>query len=101
MSIQSLTPEQAIEIVRETAIKARRKRDLEIVLGNNGRTGRNATGNYSLLARATGLHRVHVGKVLKGLVGASHSTLIRLSEVTGISVGDISKFIQERTNKAA
>lgn len=101
MSIGTLTQDQAQEIVREVSSRALSHGNLSAVLSNNGKTGRSASGNYSLLAKATGLSRVHIGKVLRGRVEPSHRTLIKLSSVTGISIDDISEFILEMREKVA
>lgn len=100
MSIENLSVEQAIEQVRSTAARALDGKNLSLVLGTNGMSGRGATGNYSLLAKATGLSRVHIGKVLKGAVEPSHKTLCRLSEATGISVGRLSQWVRRQRRKA-
>src|SRR5688572_4131318 len=101
MSIDNLSPDQALEAIRVIASKAIAECDLSIVLGSNGMSGRNATGNYSLLAKATGLSRVHIGKVLKGKVEPSLRTLNKLANVTGLSLDDINEFIQMRSREVA
>jgi len=101
MSIDNLSPEQAIEHVRRISSKAVDECDLSIVLGSNGKSGRSATGNYSLLSKATGLSRVHVGKVLKGKVEPSLRTLNKLADVTRLSLDQINEFIQSVSRKAA
>lgn len=74
--------------------------DLSIVFGSNG-SGRSAIGNYTLLHRATGLSRAHVSKVLRGITSPSYNTLMRLSDATGISLDEISKYIQDQKLKEA
>lgn len=92
----SLTHDQAVERVRELSRQATQSRNLDIIFGSNGMSGRSATGNYTLIAAATGLSRVHVGKVLKGKTVPSYTVLLRLSEVTGIGIEQISRYIQDQ-----
>lgn len=99
MSIDNLPIEEILRNVRDLSDLAIRNADLSRIFGNNGRSGRSATGNFSLLARATGLSRVHIGKVLKGRATPSYETLMKLSEVTGIGLNEISKFIQEQRQR--
>lgn len=95
-SIDTLPIERVQDSVRELSSQAIQDADLSLVFGSNGKSGRSATGNFSLLARATGLSRVHVGKVLKGQAVPSYKTLMKLSEATGISLDRISAYIQEQ-----
>ena len=95
-SIDNLPIEDIHKNVLTLSSQAVLNADLSLIFGNNGKSGRSATGNFSLLARATGLSRVHIGKVLKGLTKPSYETLMRLSKVTGISLDEISGFIQQQ-----
>jgi len=92
-SIDSLSKDEAVMILHRLAKRAVKEHNLSLVLGSNGHTGRLATGNSSLIAKATGLSRVHVGKVLCGKVGASHKTLLKIANATGLDVGQISGYI--------
>jgi transcriptional regulator with XRE-family HTH domain len=96
-TIEHMDQREALEIVKEISSRARESKNWGLILGANGKSGRSATGNYSLLAKAIGMTRVHVSRVLKGKVQPSHSTLRRLSEVTGISLDEISEFILAQT----
>lgn len=98
-TIEDMDQESAMEMVRQISSIAGESGNWALILGANGKSGRNATGNYSLLAKAIGMTRVHVSRVLKGKVQPSHSTLRKLSEATGISLDDISRFIVENTAK--
>lgn len=95
-TVESLSQENALEMVRRISSTVGQDGDLGLILGSNGKSGRNATGNYSLLAKAIGMTRVHVSRVLKGKVQPSHSTLRKLSEATGISLDRISEFILDQ-----
>lgn len=96
MSVGTLSPAEAQKIARDKADKAIESGNLDIIFGNNGRTGRKASGNYTLLAVATGMTRVHIGKVLTGKCGASHELLDDLARVTGISMDEISEYIKAK-----
>jgi hypothetical protein len=96
MSIRTLSRADAQKIAKAKADRAIETGDLDVIFGNNGRTGRKASGNYTLLAVATGMTRVHIGKVLRGLCGASHELLDDLSRVTGISMDEISEYIKAK-----
>jgi transcriptional regulator with XRE-family HTH domain len=96
ITIEEMDQDQALEAVREISSRAVKSQNWGLILGANGKSGRSATGNYSLLAKAIGMTRVHVSRVLKGKVQPSHSTLRKLSEVTGISLDEISRFILEQ-----
>lgn len=98
-TIEDMDQDAAIEMVRQISSGAKETGNWSLILGANGKSGRNATGNYSLLAKAIGMTRVHVSRVLKGKVQPSHGTLRKLSEVTGISLDDISRFIVENTKE--
>lgn len=93
--IEQLSAEEAQILARYKGDRAVNLNNLSIILGGNGESGRNATGNYSLLAKAVGMTRVHMSRVLKGKVQPSHATLRKLSEVTGISLDEISHYIME------
>jgi transcriptional regulator with XRE-family HTH domain len=67
--------------------------NLDLILGSNGMYGKNATGNYSLISRATGMTRGFIGKVLRGKTAPSHSTLVKISQATGLSIDKISEYI--------
>lgn len=97
--IEQMDKAQALEMVREISSRAAQDGNLNLILGSNGKSGRNATGNYSLLAKAIGMTRVHVSRVLKGKVQPSHSTLRKIGEATGISLDEISRFILEQTKQ--
>lgn len=96
LSIRTLSPADAQKIARSKADRAIREQDLDVIFGNNGRTGRKASGNYTLLAVACGVTRVHMGKVLSGKCGISHELLDDLAEVTGISMDEISEYIKAK-----
>jgi transcriptional regulator with XRE-family HTH domain len=98
-TIEQLDTGQALEMVREISSRARESGNLDLILGANGKSGRSATGNYSLLAKAIGMTRVHVSRVLKGKVQPSHRTLIRLSEVTGFTLDEISGFVLKQAQR--
>lgn len=98
ITIEHMDQTEALEIVREISSRARENGNWGLILGSNGKSGRSATGNYSLLAKAIGMTRVHISRVLKGIVQPSHSTLRKLSEATGISLDEISKFILEQSS---
>lgn len=97
-TIEKMDQEKALQAVKEISAKAIKDANLALILGANGKSGRSATGNFSLLAKAIGMTRVHVSRVLKGIVQPSHSTLRKLSEATGISLDEISKFILEQSS---
>lgn len=99
MSIESMNTDEVMQRIEILAKLCRENQNLEILFGNNGMSGRSATGNFTLLARATSLSRVHVGKVLKGLVEPSHQTLVKISQATGISIDQISEYIREKRAK--
>lgn len=101
ITIEQLDKSQALEMVREISSRARESSNLDLILGANGKSGRSATGNYSLLAKAIGMTRVHVSRVLKGEVQPSHSTLRRLADATGFSLDEISGFILKAKEKRA
>jgi DNA-binding phage protein len=96
ITIEEMDQDQALEAVREISSRAVESQNLGLILGANGKSGRSATGNYSLLAKAIGMTRVHVSRVLKGKVQPSHSTLRKLSKVTGISLDEISTYILQQ-----
>jgi transcriptional regulator with XRE-family HTH domain len=98
-TIEQLDREQALEMVREISSRARESGNLDLILGANGKSGRSATGNYTLLAKAIDMTRVHVSRVLKGKVQPSHRTLIKLSEATGFTLDEISGFIIRRSRE--
>lgn len=98
-TIEEMSQEEALKMVHQISSIAGETGNWSLILGSNGKSGRNATGNYSLLAKAIGMTRVHVSRVLKGKVQPSHLTLRKLSEATGISLDDISRFIVENTQK--
>lgn len=98
-AIEQLDQQQALEIVRQISSRASESGNLSLILGSNGKSGRSATGNYSLLAKAIGMTRVHVSRVLKGNVQPSHGTLRKLSEATGFSLDEISRFILDQAKK--
>lgn len=95
----NLTREQAQERVKELAILAKGSNNLHIIFGNNGLSGRSATGNYTLIATAIEMSRKHIGTVLRGKTTPSYSTLLRLSEVTGIGISEISRYIEQQKQK--
>lgn len=99
VTIEEMDQEQALEVVREISSRAAESGNLDLILGANGKSGRSATGNYSLLAKAIGMTRVHVSRVLKGRVQPSHSTLRKLSEATSISMDDISGYLEAKKVK--
>lgn len=101
ISIRTLSRADAQKIARDKADRAIETRDLDVIFGNNGRTGRKASGNYTLLAVATGMTRVHIGKVLTGKCGASHELLDDLAQVTGISMDEISEYIKAKQREQA
>lgn len=100
-SVSTMTTEEARRLALSLGNQAKASNNLSLVFGRNGQHGRNATGNYSLLAKATGLSRVHVGKVLRGDLNPSLTTLKKLEEVTSIDVSLIIKWIQEEQEKKA
>lgn len=51
------------------------------------------TGNYSELARRTGLTPQHVSRVLRGVSGISFWTATRIADAAGVSMNDLRVFI--------
>lgn len=85
--------DESLKMLKSLSQLVEQTGNLDLILGSNGMYGKNATGNYSLLSRATGLTRGHIGKVLKGKTAPSHNTLIKISGVTGLSIDKISEYI--------
>lgn len=96
-----ISQEAAILSVQSLSRQAIECNNLHMVFGSNGMSGRRATGNYTLVAAATGLSRKHVGMILKGKTEPSYTVLLRLSEVTGIGIDQISRYIQDQKNRKA
>jgi hypothetical protein len=93
-TIKSMSQEEAISELKRLSQLAKDQNDLSLVFGNNGRQGRMATGNYTLIAKCLGRVRVHVGRALQGKAKFGIDTLRDLSLITGVSIDDIVKYIE-------
>jgi transcriptional regulator with XRE-family HTH domain len=98
-SVSKLSQQEAISILRKISNVAMSTGDLSLVFGNNGKSGRLASKNYSLISKATGISRAHIGKVLKGENGASLRLLRLIAEVTDIDVDDVVRWLEEQKRK--
>lgn len=50
---------------------------------------------YTGLSLATGISRVHISRVLRGLVGVSLDVLTKISTATGVGLEDLSWYIEQ------
>lgn len=97
--VSKLSQEDAITILRKISNAAMTTGDLSLVFGNNGKSGRLASKNYSLISKATGISRAHIGKVFKGENGVSLRMLRLIAEATDIDVDDIVRWLEEQKKK--
>lgn len=95
-SIEQMTDTEVNLYLANLSDLAKKEKNLEILFGSNGLSGRGATGNYTLISRATGLHRVHIGRILSGRCSPSLKTLKIISQVTTIGIEDIERYISRK-----
>jgi hypothetical protein len=57
------------------------------------------SNGYTGLALATSISRVHISRVLRGLVGVSLDVLNRIGEATGVGLEDLNWYIGENRKR--
>ncbi len=95
-SIEKMSQEEISYQISHLSSLALKENNLDIIFGSNGSVGRGATGNYTLISRATGIHRVHIGRILSGRCNTRIMNLRAISQATGIGVEKISEYIQRK-----
>lgn len=94
MSTEKITIDTALSQLQ--ALCSEHNGDLDKVFQHNGLTGHRATGTFSIVAKATGLSRSFVGKVLKGEVTPSMDTIDKLAGACNVPAKEIFEFIKRK-----
>lgn len=94
-AVSTLTQQECIDILRKISNVAMSTGDLSILLKSNGKCGWQSNKVYSLIAKATGVSRAHVSKILNGDSRVSLRTIEKISKVTNVDVDDIVRYLVE------